>query len=564
MVMKKNLRIFLSSLFLLSAFAEADPVVDASIDSMSAQAHYPLEGIVTITHTKEEKIDPSSFTMEGKKLDVSLAREVLMSASSDTLVAIYNFQLPAQGQGLYVLPEISVKIGNQTYHSTAASYEVRGGAPPPSAPSSEPAAPSGPLIFRLDASVKGPSTLFPGERTKLFYRISYNRSIDLTKSDLPMIHPAHFQKVGDVQIHDEQEQNVTVQELTQEVEASAVGTFQFGPSVIEGYAYTMKGIQKVYDNKLLQATAPVVTVEVKPFPEQKQPASFTGAIGAIQGEASLESPSTVFVGDTVQLLVKVKGIENLADLRLPLLQCQPGFSGFFQISDLPPLSEVKEDVKLFHFEIRPMTSLIDQIPPIELSSYDAAAGHYAVQKTAPIPLTVNAHPAEKTASLRAPLIALLTPPEKWPEPTLSPLEFETKPIGLESVQGHWLGMRGIFWSIVLALGLLLLQRRLHRQLMQRPRVKILRSEELWRQAFKRDFSKQREGLSLLEQAFWHRLWEKGVLAPGECHFDKLPQRDPFRRVGSFLLQLQALQYSLDKEFNPSEIKQTAKELFHLI
>ena len=103
---------------------------------------------------------------------------------------------------------------------------------------------SAPLIFRLEAIVKGPMTLYPGERTKLFYRISYNRSIDLTQSVLPMIHPTHFQKVGDVQIEDKQLANATVQDLTQEVEASELGTFQFGPSSIEGYAYTMEAGRK--------------------------------------------------------------------------------------------------------------------------------------------------------------------------------------------------------------------------------------------------------------------------------------------------------------------------------
>lgn len=561
--MVARLWIFLLCLSFVWRWAEASPLVEASIDAMNAQAHYPLDGIITITHKNEEKIEPGSFTMEGKRLEVSLAKEVLMSASSDTLVAIYNFQLPAKDQGLYVLPEISVKIGDQTYQSVPSSYEVKGGNPPQAAPSNAPADSTTPLIFRLEAAVQGPSTLYPGERTKLTYRISYNRSIDLTKSDLPMIHPAHFQKVGDVQIRDKQEQTVTVQELTQEVEASDIGTFTFGPSVIEGYAYTMKGIQKVYSQALLHATAPVVTVEVKPFPQLQQPASFTGAIGAIQAEASLESPSAVSVGDTVQLLVKVQGIANLEELRLPLLQCQPGFSGFFQTSDLPPLAEVKGESKFFHIEMRPMTSLIQQIPPIELSSFDPTTGHYAIQKTNPIPLTVSAHPAEKTPPLTAPLLASFPVVDHWPTPDLTPLEFETEPIYSRAMKGHWQGAL-IFWLIPFGLGLLLLQNRLHRYIQQRPRVKIPKSEELWQQASRLDFSKQRHALFILEQAFWHRLWEKGALKAGDFDLDLLPQDDKFKSVRSFLLQLQALQYSSEKEFNASQLKQTARKLFPLI
>ena len=383
---------FLFYFSLFFADSSAAPLVDASIDQMSAQAHYPLQGIITITHQKEEKIDPDTIQMEGKKLAVSHQRDVLMSAASDTLLSIYNFELPGRDQGLYALPEISVQIDHHVYHSTPSAFEVVGGVPTPH-PSSKPSAgETSPLIFRLDTALKGPGTLYPGERTQFYYRISYNRSIDLTKSELPMIHPSHFQKVGDVHIHDTQEQEITVQELTQEVEASETGTFSFGPSLIEGYAYTMKGGQKIYDNTLLQAQAPAVTVEVKAFPAHTQPASFTGALGSIEAEWLLESQNTLSVGDTLQLVLKVRGVTNLTELHLPLLECQPGFSGFFQTSDLPPPAEVQGETKFFHLELRPITPLSPHIPSLELS---------LIRPHDP-PLCHNAYPTHTHHSQQAP------------------------------------------------------------------------------------------------------------------------------------------------------------------
>lgn len=546
---------------------EAAPAIDASIDSMNSQAHFPLNGTITITHSSNEKVDPQSFKMESKPLDTSFVKDVTMS--SNTLVSIYSFQLPAQEKGLYVLPSISVKINGQVYQTVPSTYEVKEEtAAQPSVSSFSAAVPSGPVIFKLEAKAQGPTTLYPGERTKLFYRISYNRSIDLTKSDLPMVHPAHFQKVGDVQIKDYQQPNVTVQELTQEVEASDLGTFQLGPSLIEGYAYTMQAGQKVYDPTLLKAEAPVVTVEVKPFPLSTQPASFTGALGKIQAEASLESSSdAVFIGDNVQVLVKIEGVTNLTELHLPMLQCQPGFSGFFQTSDLPPLAEVKGESKFFHIELRPLTTLIKQIPSIEVSSFDPSTEKYVIQRTTPIPLTVERQTKEEPASI-GPIAMLTKLPtiSHWPTPPPVPVEFESLPIQISEMKNSWLTLhpQWAFWLIPLAFALLLLQMRWHAQWQQRPKRHVPQSEAMLSRALKGNALQAPGGLRMLEQAFWHRLWEKGILPSGSSEIDELPQEKQNEQIRSFLFQLQALQYGSEKNFDPLQLRQNARELFKRI
>ena len=85
---------------------------------------FPLAGTITITHGKEEKVDAQSFKIEGKPLQVSFVKDVKMSASGDSIVSIYEFELPAQDQGLYVLPAISVKIDNQVYRTVSSTYAV--------------------------------------------------------------------------------------------------------------------------------------------------------------------------------------------------------------------------------------------------------------------------------------------------------------------------------------------------------------------------------------------------------------------------------------------------------
>lgn len=536
---------------------EAEPFVDASVDSMSSQAHFPLQGTITITHKREEKVDPQSFVMESKPLDVSFVKDAKMSASSDTLVSIYSFQLPAKDKGLYVLPSISMKIDGKTYQTIPSTYEVQ--EETTASPTASSTTPTTPLIFRLDASIEGPSTLYPGERTKLLYRISYNRSIDLTKSKLPMVHPQHFQKVGDVQIKNYQLKDVTVQDLTQEVEASELGTFSFGPSVIEGYAYSMQTGQKVYDPTLLKAQAPIVTLEVKPFPQPSQPASFTGALGTIQAEAHLTSASSVAVGDTLQLQVKVQGVTNLTELRLPVLHCQPGFSGFFQMSDLPPLAEVKDKDKFFYVELRPLTSLAQQIPSIEVSSFNPETNKYITQNTQPIPIHVTAHTGETTSLSSIPSLMQIPPIGKWPTPPLPPLEMKSNGLEQSFISPPWLESKKILWMIPIGLILLLLQQYWWKQWKQHPKPSFPESEKLLKQAFKT------QSLQILERAFWHRLWEKGKIPKGLMHLDKVSSKEEkMASIYSFIFYLQALQYSWDKNFNPQQLQQQAQQLFFQI
>ncbi len=236
--MVKLFLLFFLLLELWSPALKGEVLVESSVDSTQTQAHFPIIGLLTITHPQKDRVDPQSVRLEGRPLPVSLLKETPMTVSSQTVVSLYQFELPAQEKGSYLLPAISVKVGNQTYQSLPSPYSVRGEeegrlAPPSSSPS----------LFRLEAKVKGPSVLYPGQRTTLTYQISFNRSIDLTRSSLPF---PPFQKIGDVQIRDFQQGEVTIQELSQEVEASQIGPVSFGPASIEGYAYTLQGEQKIY------------------------------------------------------------------------------------------------------------------------------------------------------------------------------------------------------------------------------------------------------------------------------------------------------------------------------
>lgn len=455
--MVRNILYFLFCLF-ISMILEAKPIVETSIESASTAARFPIQGTVLITHDKNERVDLNSFFLEGKPLEVSLVKNVNMSIEGDTVVTIYSFQLPGKEKGGYLLAPITVKIGGKSYNSLPFPYEVQGeGAAGGEIFDSRGASKTAkPAFFRLEAFVEGEKILYPGERTKLSYKIMYDQSVDLTRSVLPMVHPANLIKVGDVQIKDYQLPEATVQKLTQEVQASEMGTFSFGPSLIEGYAYTMEGGEKIYRPSLLKAEAPIVTVEVKPFPTAAQPASFTNALGKIQIQTELTSPHTLRVGDHLQLLVKISGVSNLADFRLPSLECQPGVSGFFETSRAPSLADVKEDEKTFLVELRPLNALIKAIPPLEVSSFDLDSRDYVMQMSAPIPIFITDIPLRETKAAAIPFKLPSSSMEEWPSPTLSSLTIKGSLLFDHAEEAGERSRWGLF-ALLLAFILLVLQ-----------------------------------------------------------------------------------------------------------
>lgn len=398
----------------------AAPYVSASVDGDN-RANFPLQGTLTITHDKSEKVDEGSALLEDKKLSLSFVKDVPLNAGAGALISIFTFELPSQEAGSYLLSPVSVVIAGRTYTSLPAPYTVtkKGAAVAFSSSSDEER--NSPVVFKLEAKVDGPSILYPGERTKLVYYIAFNRSVDLTASSLPLVHPSHFKKVGDVHAEDKQVGDLTVQQLTQEVEARDIGEFSLGPSTIEGYAYTMNLGNKVYAQELLKAEAPAVTLVVKQLPEERRPPSLTNGLGVIVGEATLQESGTISVGDTLHLRLAVSGIENLSDYELPPLKCQVGWSGFFQLSPLPPLAVVKGKVKDFDLEIRPMTPLLQGIPSIRLASFDPDTKKYVVVSTPPIPIAVREGKLDFTRLVSVPPFNAAPLPRAWPQPTLPPL-----------------------------------------------------------------------------------------------------------------------------------------------
>lgn len=250
------------------------------------------------------------------------------------------------------------------------------------------------LVFTLEAAVHGPSILYPGQRTRLIYTISFNRNIDLAESTLPFIHPAGLQKIGDAHITEEQRGEISIQNIEQEVEARKAGRFLLGPSSLRGYTYVIDPAgKKWYNPRLLTVQVPAVELLVKPFPANTEPASFTGSLGKVVAAIKpLTSIGAARLGEELKFLLELSGLENLEDVRLPHLLCQPGLSGLFELGTTPLSGVVRENRKQFALVLKPVSLSASEIPSLEFSSFDPLAGTYSYAHTEPFPMKLEIAP----------------------------------------------------------------------------------------------------------------------------------------------------------------------------
>ncbi|WP_075883163.1 BatD family protein [Candidatus Protochlamydia sp. W-9] len=562
---------FLSFMSTLSA---VNIKVEASIDSQNNQENHPLSGIISITHQIQDEIDSNSFQIEGKPLSVTFIKNVNVSGElPKTIVSFYHFTLSPQAKGLYVLPPISVKIRDKIQSSPPSSYEVKGlkssllnpknSKFSPASIQLKRSSPSNALIFKLEASIKGPTLLYPGQRTNLFYRISYNQSVDLTESLLPFIHADAFKKIGDAHIRDFQNGEITVQEISQEVEANQIGSFKLGPSSISGYSYQTNFFgKKNYQQPLLKAEAPAVYLQVKPFPLENKPYSFNGALGVVDVKIKMRTSSERQLEDKILIDMYISGVENLEDFQLPDFYCQPGFSGFFQFNDLPLTGEIKESSKYFQIELIPVSTFINTIPSFEISSFDPVTSRYILKRTDPIPIDLKTMPMAPypTISLEKeneiPNEKILWNSSSWP---LSPLEIKDSQ-NLPRLGHNWTQTPWILLVIPLGISWLTLQSYWKKLWDLKPKKIKKQSLILLEQALKTKKSSEKEILQLLEKATWWKVWEEGILPIKVTSLEDLSTQGKAGKMRQFIYQLQSLQYGPSIGMKIADIKVQAQKL----
>lgn len=572
------LLIFIFSLT-TSLFAE-EVKIFAEIEQREAYENEPLKGTITVTHELNQIIDNSSFILGKTKIPVELVKEVKMAPDQPLVLSIYSFKIPGRPQGLYALPAVSVKVGGTVYQSPMSSYTIQSKKrvdttlqpvrnpvdESPQTLSPQMTAPTTPVkpALRLESGVEGNHSLYPGQRTTLVYRYYYSGDISLTTEKLPLLNAQGFIRIGEKEIKNFSQESVSVREISQQIEAIKPGTYSFGPSLIEGRAYKedMLG-NRVFTSDKLSSEAPPVEILVMPFPELNQPASFNGAVGKFTFTTALVSPNEMALGDEISLSLEITGKGNLKNITSPDLCCQPGFSGFFRFSDLPPAEEVEWETKKIIVKFRPLTALIKGIPSIEFSYFDPETAQYTILNSQPIPLSVK-----PSSPLMSEIAEEIFSKETAPLDQLdfqvvpTPSEIETiYPLTTSDLYNKIFGCWWVLALIPLGMFFLFYQNHLKNYLeWQRSQKPLMTSQEL----FEKSFTGEKCYFNRLKKAFKLALVEKGITASEDLPNEQLPNEGLSGEVKKLWAILDEKRFAGKGTYDVREIYRLSKELMDKI
>ena len=93
-------------------------------DYENVVAGKPIHAYIMVTHNANRVIDPNSFWMGDKPLQVKFVKSVPMSNASSLVISIYHFQIQGLTTGFHSLPPIKVKVGGKDYQAPPLIIQV--------------------------------------------------------------------------------------------------------------------------------------------------------------------------------------------------------------------------------------------------------------------------------------------------------------------------------------------------------------------------------------------------------------------------------------------------------
>lgn len=358
------------------------PKVRAEIEPSLPLIKGELQGTLSFYHSPSDRLESLEARMEHTTLPLVFLFSSPLSAEERTLypesaatdlVSVYRFQIPLQEPGIYPLPSIAVKVGKQWIRSIPSNYQVM----------------PGPILpfLQLQAFISPSLHLYPGQRARFVYRMTYNHSMELVVEELPLLKAKGFEKIGSEKIEEKTLPRATMQEITQQVRAIKPGIYHFEESRIAGRRTHEAGVG---DKTLLHDVVPPITVQVLPFPKLHQPFFFHGALAPIAIQTRLMSQNTIRIGDPCKLAVLLSSNEEtLETFSPPDLNCQVGFNGFFQIDPEIQVEPIDAKTRSYLYYLYPLSYHISAIPSIEVAAFNPQKGTYEHARSEPIPLHIH-------------------------------------------------------------------------------------------------------------------------------------------------------------------------------
>lgn len=538
-------------LLLFPVFCQAiTPKVRAEVHPSLPLIKGELQGMLSVYHSPSDRLDDLEAQMEQKPLPLLFLfsaplsaeeRALYPEAKPTDLVSVYRFQIPLSEPGIYPLPSISVKVGKQWLRTIPSNYQVM----------------PGPLLpfLQLQAFVSPSLSLYPGQRARFVYRMTYNHSMKLVIEELPLLRAKGFEKIGSEQIEEKTLPRATMQEITQQVRAKLPGSYPFGRSRIAGKLQDEKMARG--DKALLEDIVEPITVQVLPFPKFRQPFFFEGALAPVSIQTGLMTRDTVRIGDLTKLAIDITSSEEtLETFSPPDLNCQVGFRGFFGMDPQIQIQPIDSKTRRYIYYLHPLSYHINAIPAVEIAAFDPHTHSYVRARSEPILLHIQI--PEETPHARV----AFNPPQPlsdgpWTLELKSQNLIDTSNLkAVEQTAQVDTRLRFVFLYALL-LGLLLLAQQLLRPYLMHFLTRFKPSlsseflqEEKWR------------------EALLFKLYEEKWISSPNIEPEALPAKGLPGTIREFLLQLERLRFGKEEpktaQIKSNALKDQAYQLYAAI
>jgi hypothetical protein len=141
----------------------------------------------------------------------------------------------------------------------------------------------------------------------------------------------------------------------------------------------------------LPLKATIHALDVRALPTEHRPASFSGAVGHFDLDASVSS-TNVHASDPVTVRVAVTGSGDLDRVDLPGIQASDAWKAYppHVVTENAPGTPAKGPPrKIFEQVLVPLHGGDLAVPPVSLTSFDPATGTYVTRSTQPIVVSVT-------------------------------------------------------------------------------------------------------------------------------------------------------------------------------
>ena len=382
----------------LAATATATLNSNEAVAGESVELTISLNGARFGTHPQLPKIKGIEIESAGRSTQIQIINGKMSSAE------IYSYALTPVQAGQYQIGPFRIRSGNQTLTTNVVNLSVTNN----NSNNSNNSQTTNPDISERDTEkylflkIKpSRNTLYLGEKIPLTIKLYVRKGVGVDGYSNPTINqsavtieplaePSETEEIIDGALYQVLDFSTTLSPVQ-------VGQVNLGPFIMKCNVMVRDSdSDSLIDQflgssqkELISLKSNTVSLKILPLPAG-QPASFSGAVGRFQLNATV-SPPEVLQGDPVTVKLTLSGSGNLQTAGAPILTGETDFKTY-------PIQRKKTtqqgDEQQFYFEqiLIPLKSGQKNIPSYRFSYFDPELNKYQELNTPILPITVKANP----------------------------------------------------------------------------------------------------------------------------------------------------------------------------